>query len=93
VPELFFHDGLEAIEHRGLAVLEHLDFSREVRSVDRGQVRAKLRGTVGAQGERFSERRLGATGLSAAERWLRVTDLLGLFLGRLAVAHGEDRGE
>ena len=27
MPELFFHDGLEAIEHRGLAVLEHLDFS------------------------------------------------------------------
>src|SRR6266498_3306327 len=60
VPELFFHDGLEAIEHRGLAVLEHLDFSREVRSVDVGQVSAKLRGTVGAHGERFSERRLDA---------------------------------
>src|SRR5438067_8788664 len=60
VPELFFHDGLEAIEHRGLAVLEHLDYSREVRSVDVRQVSVELRGTVGAHRERFTERRLDA---------------------------------
>src|SRR3954468_24019325 len=47
-PHLFLRDGLRAIQHRRLAVLEQVDFSREVHRVDVGQARDKLRGMVGA---------------------------------------------
>ncbi len=51
VPELLLHDRVETIEHRNLAVLEHLDLAREVRGVDARQVRAKRCRTVGPHGE------------------------------------------